>query len=220
MICPRFCPHSEKALSLLVQHLSPESDSGGVPRLVGIGGPGGGGKSMLSDWLKESLPSCEVLSLDDFRLPRASRPRHAPFGSHPDAVDFSRLQAVLTSARAGGPVHQPVFDLDKGHAQNHKVLPAADVLLLDGEITAYEMLDAYLDVRILVQSSLWTQLRTRLNRDRGDRGCSLSKTLKIYVQSNLKDHPRFSKGAEEKAQLIFYRHPRKGLHLRKNLLIS
>ncbi|MDF3131157.1 hypothetical protein P0Y35_18250 [Kiritimatiellaeota bacterium B1221] len=215
---PRFCPQSQKALAQLVQHLSPGILPEGRPWLVGIGGPGGGGKSMLSDWLKRSVPNCAVLSLDDFRLPRNSRPRHAPFGSHPDAVDVSRLQQVLQSARKGGPVHQPVFDSKAGHAQHHELLPAADIWLLDGEITAYEMLDAYLDIRILVQSSLWTQFMTRLNRDRGDRGCSLSKTLKIYIQSNLKDHPRFAKGAEDKAQLIFYRHPRKGLHLRKDFL--
>ncbi|MEX2606481.1 MAG: hypothetical protein WD708_03975 [Kiritimatiellia bacterium] len=162
------------------------------PFILGVGGPGGSGKSRVAEWLRVHVADLVVLGLDDFRLPRKNRPKHAPFGSHPDAIDWDRLEDVLRDVKAGGPVRQPVFDRLTGSATKENLLPGGDVILLDGEITSHERMFPYLDKRIVVRAHLWTQLRTRLNRDRRERWTSLKKTLRIFYRSNLCDYPRFA----------------------------
>lgn len=161
------------------------------PFMLGVGGPGGSGKSRVTDWLRWNVANLTVLSLDDFRLPRGERPAHALFGSHPDAIDWNRLKAVLREAKAGGSVRQPIFDRKTGRATRERVLPGGDVILLDGEITAYERMFPFLDKRMMVEAHLWTQLKTRLIRDRGERRSSFKKTVHIFYRSNLRDYPGF-----------------------------
>lgn len=202
---PFFQAESELSFLTFLQTVQGRRSLTAAPMWIGIGGPGGSGKSVLSRYIAEKLGNCPVLALDDFRLPRAQRPAHAPFGSHPDAVDTGRLHAVLTSARRGEALRQPHFDRVEGRVLHETQLPTADFVLIDGEITAYELMAPYLDYFILVHSSLPTQLRARLQRDRGERNCSLFKTLRIFIRSNLIDHPRFAKKAKARAACIFYR---------------
>lgn len=212
------CPKTEQALRQFQKEIEQRKTKGFEPRIVGIGGPGGSGKSILCAWLQQHITNSAVLSLDEFRFSRSDRPSHAPFGSHPDAVNIPLILETLIAAKAGQPVFQPNFDRISGRPLEGKELPLADVYLVDGEITAYSMLNAHLDTLILVQSSMWTQFMTRMKRDRKSRNCSLVKTLRIYVRSNLMDYPRFGKHSEARAQLVFHRCPRKGLTLLKNQL--
>ncbi|MDA3872492.1 MAG: zeta toxin family protein [Kiritimatiellae bacterium] len=180
------------------------------PLMLGIGGPGGCGKSSVARWLERTLGNGVILELDDFRLPRAERPAHARFGSHPDAIDWDRLAKVLEEAKGGGLVRQPIFDRIKGRATEEKEVPGGGIILVDGEITSYERVLPFLHKRIEVQSHLWTQLKTRLHRDRRARGTSLKKTLHIFYQSNLLDYPRFaSKSAPD---VLLYRKSNQQLH--------
>jgi len=213
-----FCPKTEQALRQFQKEIEQRKTNGFDPWIVGIGGPGGSGKSRLGAWLQLHIPNSAVLSLDEFRFPRSDRPSHAPFGSHPDAINIPLILETLIAAKAGQPVRQPHFDRISGRPLEGKELPLADVYLVDGEITAYSMLTAHLDTLILVQSSMWTQFITRMKRDRKSRNCSLVKTLRIYIRSNLMDYPRFGKDSEARAQLVFHRCPRKGLTLLKNQL--
>lgn len=179
------------------------------PLMLGIGGPGGSGKSSVARWLERNVTNGVVLELDDFRLPRGERPAHARFGSHPDAMDWDRLSKVLEEAKGGGVVRQPVFDRLAGRATEERVLPGGEVILVDGEITSYDGMSPFLDKRIVVQAHLWTQLKTRLQRDRRERRTSLKKTLHIFYQSNLRDYPRFA--SKSPPDVHVYR--KEGLHL-------
>lgn len=215
MQAPKFYPPCEILFSSFVESLRAQRDSAALPLLIGIGGPGGSGKSVLTRYLQSQLENCAVLELDDFRLAREQRPSHAPFGSHPDAVDMIRLQAVLRSVREGGALCQPHFDREAGRVRHETVQPSADWILVDGEITAYDHLSPYLDHLVLLQCSLFTQFRSRLARDRTDRNCSLIKTLRIFTRSNLLDHPRFASNAKARASCILYRQRNNRLRLLK-----
>jgi uridine kinase len=173
--------------------------------LVGIGGPGGSGKSTLARWLAEQIEGCEWLSLDDFRLPRHGRPRHAPYGSHPEGNNVAQIREALQAGRAGRPVMQPCFDREKGLAEHARSIQSFRVLLVDGELSAHAWLRDQLDHLFLVETHLLNQLRARLRRDRAQRRCSVWKALHLYRISNLRDYPRFSTGAREMAEVRIYR---------------
>jgi len=175
------------------------------PFVVGIGGPGGCGKSTLSRWLYHEMHGVEILSLDDFRLPRDHRPPHGRFGSHPEGNDIDRLEEVLERARSGQAVPQPVFDVEHGRVLREVELPLSRLYLADGEIAAHDHLRPHFDGLILVDAHWRTQLNTRLTRDLRERHCSLEKAIDLFLQSNLRDYPQYAKGAMEEADIVLYR---------------
>lgn len=208
-------PVTLKTFSEVLHHLSDWRKSSKKPLLVGIGGPGGSGKSTLTHWLHGEIRESQILTLDDFRLPRAERKQTGHYGSHPAGNDLFKLQQTLLSAKKGEPIRQPVFDREKGCVLNERELPEHSVLLVDGELTTHQPIRSHLDRLIVVNTSLSRQLSTRMNRDRRDRGVTLQKALHLFWQSNLQDYPRYGAAGEQFADLYLTRGHRHVFHLRK-----
>ena len=217
---PAACPAHLNAASLAAFRrirawIAREAAAADAPFVVGIGGPGGGGKSTLSRWLRHHLDDARILSLDDFRLPRHRRPAHGRYGSHPAANDLPRLRKTLADFRRGRPLRQPVFDPVAGEARGEIQVPPARILLADGEIAAHAELRAWFDRLILVEAHWRTQLNVRLTRDLRERGCTLEKAIDLFLQSNLRDYPRFSAGARAAAHAVLYCNARRTFALRR-----
>jgi uridine kinase len=202
---PPLCETSTRTFARVREWIGSEQKGRNQPLVVGIGGPGGCGKSTLSRWLYHNMSGVEILSLDDFRLPREERPEHGRFGSHPEGNDLDRLESVLEEAKSGGTVMQPVFDPERGRVVREVELRPARLILADGEIAAHDHLRPHFDRLILVDAHWRTQLNTRLTRDLRERHCSLEKAIDIFLQSNLRDYPRYAAGAMEEADVVLYR---------------
>ena len=217
---PTACPShlnapTLRAFAQVRDWISREAAAATAPFIVGIGGPGGGGKSTLSRWLLHHLPGARILSLDDFRLPRKQRPPHGRYGSHPDANDLPRLHQTLADFRQGKPILQPLFDPIAGAVSKEITLHPGRLLLADGEIAAHEPLRARLDRLILVEAHWRTQLNARLTRDLRESHCTLEKAIDLFLQSNLRDWPRFSRGARDAAHALLYCNAHRTFSLRR-----
>ena len=211
---PALCPTSYRNFARVGDWLSAGIRDRERPLVVGVGGPGGCGKSTFSRWLYHNYPEIALLSLDDFRLPRRTRRLHGRYGSHPEGNDLPRLQAALEAARSGRAVEQPVFDGKTGRVTDTVELPPARLLLADGELAAHEHMRGYFDYLVLVRAHWRTQLNTRLTRDMRERGCSLEKAIDIFLQSNLRDYPAHVVDSEQ-ADVLLYRNGKNTFTLKR-----
>lgn len=174
------------------------------PILVGIGGPGGSGKSSFAANLAAHLGDARIVPLDDYRKPRAERPKGI-FGSHPAGNRLDLLKTHLDEARNSRPFERPVFCRDRGTAIESETIHPARFILADGEIASHRELRDCFDLRILILAGLPLQWRARMGRDRIERATSLRKAITLFCISNLLDYPRFSAGMKNDADLILWR---------------
>ena len=196
------CPGCAAALPMLNE----ASARLGRPVLIGIGGPGGSGKSTFCSELSRHLEDARILPLDDYRKPRHERPPGI-YGSHPAGNHLDLLGKHLEAARAGRGFKRPVFCRARGAANATEAVPAGRFLLADGEIAAHRGVRSQFDLRILVLADWSQQWRARMGRDRSERSCSLRKAVTLFLISNLRDYPRHSHGARHDAHLILRRSP-------------
>lgn len=205
---PELCPVSLLSLRHARDAILLQSKDRATPLLIGIGGPGGSGKSTVTRWLRDQLEECQVLELDHFRHSREARRHSRRFGSHPLGNDVDNVTSALSLARSGQPVLQPVFDRESGRVEREIELPPAGVYLIDGEIAAHTYLRPHFDLFLLVTTPLAQQFFARMTRDRRDRACSLKKCLHLFWQSNVLDYPRFAARASREAHVHLRRQPR------------
>lgn len=197
---PQDCEGIAAALPLLQQ----TRERLGRSVLVGIGGPGGSGKSTFAARLALHLGEAALLPLDDYRKPRAER-RRGIYGSHPEGNRLGLLTDHLQAVRAGGQVDRPIFCRARGAAHDTERLPNADFIIADGEISTHSGVREHFDLRILIHAGWRLQWCARMGRDRSQRSTSLLKALRLFWSSNLRDYPRFASGAQDEADLILRR---------------
>lgn len=210
---PSISPVSRKTFAQVADWIRRSRQN--VPFLLGIGGPGGCGKTTLSQWLLTHFPESALLSLDNFRLPRKQREARGIFGSHPEGSDLPRLRDALQSAREGKCFATPVYNSASGESTDTVLIPACQILLCDGEIAAHSKMRVEFDGLILVDAHWRTQLDTRLSRDLQERNSSVEKALEVFIQSNLRDYPKYAAGALEAADCVLYRNRRNDFRLTK-----
>ena len=154
------------------------SKTNGPPRLIGLAGPSGAGKTTLARALQTHLPGpTTVLSLDSYYrdladLSLAERAR-VNFDA-PEAMDHQRLAEDLRQLAAGHRVKIPVYDFATHTRQtNQQSLTPTDFLIVEGLFALYwSDINALYHLRIFVTADDELCLERRLDRDRVERGRS------------------------------------------------
>jgi uridine kinase len=175
------------------------------PTLVAIGGPGGVGKSTFASRLGEHLPGARILRLDRYKAPRIFRQTEKVWGPHPKANKMVLLSQHLSLMKRGRHFHAPVYCHQWGDAMTVEMYVPGAFNLLDGEISTYPLFEASIDFSIFIDSSPEAQLKTRLERDVGERGHSRRNALDNFLFSNLIEFLEFGAGTKPLADIRVFR---------------
>ncbi len=154
------------------------SKANGPPRLIGLAGPSGAGKTTLASALQTRLPGpTTVLSLDSYYrdLADLSLTERARVNfDAPEAIDHQRLAADLRQLAAGHRVKIPVYDFVTHTRQEHQQsLTPTDFLIVEGLFALYwPDINTLYHLRLFVTADDELCLERRLARDRVERGRS------------------------------------------------
>lgn len=168
-----------------------------TPLVVAIVGGSGSGKTWLADSLRAALGRRAArMSLDDFYRDRAhlSPTRRAQLNyDHPRAIDWHRLEQILSDFRAGRRARVPQYDFEN-HSRRlaTKILRPAPVLLLDGLwLLRRPRLRRAFDLSIFIECPAKTRLARRVDRDLTSRGRTSASVRRQFLETVEPMHRRY-----------------------------
>lgn len=147
------------------------------PKLVGVAGGSGSGKTYFAKELQRRLGFgvCEIVYQDNFYIDQSAK-FDFDGGSvnfdHPESIDFALLAEKLSELKAGKPVNIPVYDFatHKRSEESLKVKPKP-VILVDGILIFHaSKVRRLFDDLIFFDTPEELRFQRRLQRDVDERG--------------------------------------------------
>jgi uridine kinase len=154
---------------------------------IGISGPSGSGKSLLSSKIACEFPSSLVtlISEDSYYKDQKNIPeieRDKINDDSPKAFDHNLFLEHLNKLKCGESINAPIYDFNT-HTRNNekKRINSTKIILIEGILIFFhrEIRDI-LDIRIYVDTPLDLCLIRRMNRDIKERGRSSESILLQY----------------------------------------
>jgi uridine kinase len=147
------------------------------PKLIGVAGGSGSGKTFFARALREALGSdfCELVYQDNFYIDQSRRFDHDG-GSvnfdHPDAIDFQLLAECLKKLKTGIATDIPIYDFATHTRKKESLrIAAAPVVLVDGILIFHaKAVRELFDDLIFFDTSEELRFQRRLERDVKERG--------------------------------------------------
>ena len=168
-----------------------------TPRLIGIAGGSGSGKTWLADRLSRVFKNRAVLiSQDWYYRDQAGLSRAAELKlnfDHPRAFDTPLLLKQLLELKAGRGVRTPRYEYGS-HRQLDKTVPVASapLILIEGIFILHEpRIRRLLDLSVFVDMPADIRLLRRIRRDTGGRGIPVEETLRLYERFVRPMHERY-----------------------------
>ena len=149
----------------------------GRPRLVGMAGHSGAGKTTLARLLAERLAGTPdaVVPIDAYYRDRSGVPR-AEWASldleSPAAIELPLLLDQLRKLAAGQAIERPVYDYST-HARRSETVSfaPAETVIVEGRLALYwDAVRALLDTRVFIACATDVCLGRRVARDTRERG--------------------------------------------------
>lgn len=163
-----------------------------MPLFIGIAGPSGGGKTTVSNEIREKLvkKNSEILliNLDDYYLSNdhlSFEERTKQNYDHPDSFEIDLLIKHLEELNQNKPVEMPEYDfvMHTRKKQTNTIYPTP-IIIVEGILTfAYSELVKLLDIRIYVDSDSDVCFIRRLTRDTVERKRSMNSVINQYLET-------------------------------------
>ena len=179
------------------------------PRIVGIAGGTGCGKSALAASLLEALhPHAALISQDWYYHDRSGVPSEEAVQlnfDHPSALDNALLRRHLLKLKAFQVVESPRYDYAT-HQRLARTVPVAPapIILLEGILILHDArLRALLDLSVFIETPPDVRLIRRIRRDCTHRGICVEETLRLYETFARPMHEQFVQRSARHASLVW-----------------
>jgi len=177
--------------------------------LIGIAGGTGSGKTLVSERMRQTLGSDQILIVqqdayyhDLSHLTFEERATHN--FDHPDAFDRDLLLAHLTDLKRGVPIHLPQYDyaLHTRQTETRTIFPQ-HIIILEGILILEDpRLRTLMDIKVYVDTDADIRLVRRIRRDVKERGRSMESVLDQYVRFVQPMHLQFVEPSKRYADII------------------
>ncbi|PKI43918.1 hypothetical protein CRG98_035752 [Punica granatum] len=131
---------------------------------VGVAGPSGAGKTVLSEKILHFMPSIAVITMDNYN--DASRIIDGNFDD-PRLTDYDTLLENLRGLREGKAVQVPLYDFKTSSRTGYRTVevPSSRIVIIEGIYALSEKLRGMLDLRVSVTGGVHFDLVKRVLRD-------------------------------------------------------
>lgn len=163
-----------------------------TPFIIGISGGSGSGKSTLAEALIDAVAPLEAVLFheDAYYWPRAHYSEAVLNGGidydHPASKDTQNLVDHLAALKQGQTIEQPIYDYKTHDRLADKTLPItpAPIIILEGiHALSIPGADAFIDLRVYVDTPDDLRLARRIRRDVLERKRSVESVLSQYMGS-------------------------------------
>ncbi|USN45850.1 MAG: uridine kinase [Candidatus Woesearchaeota archaeon] len=138
--------------------------------LIGLSGGSGSGKGFVARHLKEKIPDCAVLSMDDYYFGK-EKITDGNFDK-PESLDLKLLVSQLQQLKQGKNIQKPEYDFVTSSRNGEVNYAPSKVILLEGLFALIPEVAKELDLKLLVVAKEPLRYVRRCSRDQKTRGRS------------------------------------------------
>jgi uridine kinase len=178
------------------------------PRLIGIAGMSGAGKSELARYASLHLPErTQLIWMDSYYFPQDDIPMEERVKvnyDHPDSLDWALFESHLRTIAAGEPIEEPVYRFDQHtRAKETRRIEPARYVIVEGLLALHKPeIRALYEVKVFVTTPDEVCLARRIERDIHQRGRTEESVLAQYHATVLPMAIQFVKPTENYADVV------------------
>ncbi len=179
-----------------------------VPKILGIAGGTGSGKTTLARKIREGLgEASNLISFDWYYRDLSHLPlkdRESVNFDHPASLESELLVEHLRALKRGEAVDVPMYDF-KTHSRTEETMhiEPTPVIIVEGILLfCFEPLRQMLDIKIFVDTDADIRVFRRIRRDMRERGRTFDSIRKQYYDSVRPMHLEFVEPSKRYADVI------------------
>ena len=179
------------------------------PKIVGISGGSGSGKTMFAEKLKEEFGEkrITIINQDSYYKDLS----HMSFNErckqnfdHPNAIDFDLFLLHIKDLIVGKKIDMPIYDLSRHLRSNNMItIKPSLVIVLDGTLLfTQSQLNDIMDIKIFLDVPDDLRLSYRIKRDTKERGRTVESIMKQYANTVRPMYDQFIYPSKNSADII------------------
>lgn len=152
------------------------------PKIIGVTGGSGSGKTLFIQKLIEQMPAVAVHSMDNYYIKRNEQPKDSKGVENfdtLDSIDIAKYIDDLKLLSHGETIELEEYNFNNPLADRKKiVVKSANIILVEGIFALFvEEVRNLLDLKIFIEAPDFLMLKRRIIRDAEERGYDLNDVL-------------------------------------------
>ena len=178
-----------------------------MPKIIGITGGSGSGKSTVVKRIKERYPNAVLIEMDNYYKSATFVNNNnitAYNFDHPDAFDMDLLLDNIKDLKNGKSCQMPQYDFVYHRRMDESVIvEPSSIIVVDGLMVFYDdRVRSLLDLKLYVDTPADIRFIRRLKRDVAERGRTVESVIEQYTNVVRPGHYNFIEPSKSYADLI------------------